>query len=238
MDASRNTLNLAHHRSRSRIRDLGEVFTPEKYVNQMLDMLDKSVWTNTNVVFYEPTCGHGNFVLAIVKRRLDAFFKQAKRKRIKNPHFYAVANTLNNIWAIDIDSKNIKLCQERVISLTFSFLKEKGAISNILTKKNMDFLTHVFCCIDWQIHQNEALSCLEKDTLKAKQSAEQANVSRKWMKKNKHLPINFEMSWCQYFNNCKKRNLLPSEYMKHFRFIRSLVSGNKKSNTLLEVNWK
>ena len=70
-------------------------------------MLDKSVWTDTNTVFFEQTCGHGNFVSAIVKRRLKAFLKQAKRQKHDKPHFYAVANTLNNLWAIDIDSNQI-----------------------------------------------------------------------------------------------------------------------------------
>ena len=56
MSASKSILNLIHHRSKNRIRDFGEVFTPEKYVNQMLDMLDKSVWTDANTIFYEPTC--------------------------------------------------------------------------------------------------------------------------------------------------------------------------------------
>ncbi len=35
-----------HHRSKKRIRDYGEVFTPKKYVNQILDMLDQSVWAD------------------------------------------------------------------------------------------------------------------------------------------------------------------------------------------------
>ena len=113
METAKNILHLIHHRSKKRIRDFGEVFTPEKYVNQMLDMLDRSVWTDTNAVFFEPTCGHGNFVKAIVERRLDSFFRKAKRQKIKNPHFYTVANTLNNLWAIDIDSNNIEFCRKQ-----------------------------------------------------------------------------------------------------------------------------
>ena len=78
METAKRILHLIHHRSKKRIRDYGEVFTPKKYVNQMLDMLDKSVWADTNVVFFEPTCGHGNFVEAIVKKRLNAFLQKQK----------------------------------------------------------------------------------------------------------------------------------------------------------------
>ena len=80
-----NFLNLAHHRNKKRIRELGEVFTPQKYVHQMLDLLDKSVFADNNTVFFEPTCGHGNFVVAIVERRLDAFLRKAKRKKSSPP---------------------------------------------------------------------------------------------------------------------------------------------------------
>jgi len=227
MDTSKNILHLIHHRSKNRIRDFGEVFTPEKYVNQMLDMLDKSVWTDINTIFYEPTCGHGNFVSVIIKRRLKAFLKQAKRKKHDKPHFYAVANTLNNLWAIDIDSKNIKFCRERVQNLVFHFLSENEANSNIWTIKNRDFLTHALCCIEWQIHENEALSCLEKDPIKAKKSADKTAISRMWLKKNKHHPINFEMNWLEHFKNCKKDKIVPPEYTKNFRFISSRIEDEK-----------
>ena len=229
MGSSKSILHLIHHRSKNRIRDFGEVFTPEKYVNQMLDMLDKSVWTDTNTVFYEPTCGHGNFVEVVVKRRLDAFLKQANKQKIEKAHFYAVANTLNNLWAIDIDSKNISLCRERVQKLVFDFLSENSDNSNPFLIKNRNFLTHVLCCIDWQIHENEALSCLEKDSVKAKKLADKTAISREWLKKNKHKPINFEMNWCQYFKSYKKENTVPSEYMNKLGLVSSLIDDKKKS---------
>ncbi len=234
METAKSIIQLVHHRSKNRIRDFGEVFTPEKYVNQMLDMLDKSIWTDTNVVFFEPTCGHGNFVEAIVERRLNAFFKKAKRQKIKNPHFYTVANTLNNLWAIDIDSHNIKFCRNRVWSLIFNFLweYEKNILSSeSFIKNNRVFLAHILCCIEWQIHENEALSCLETDAFKAKEAANKTAVSRKWFKKNKHHPINFKMNWCQYFKNCKKKNVIPIEYTKNFRVINSLIDKRKKETT-------
>ena len=231
METAKSIISLVHHRSKERIRDFGEVFTPEKYVNQMLDMLDKSVWTDTNTIFFEPTCGHGNFVEVIVERRLNAFLKKARKQKIKKPHFYAIANTLNNLWAIDIDPKNIEFCRNRVRSLTFNFLleHEKDVLSSeSFVKNNKDFLTHLLCCIEWQIHENEALSCLETDILKATEAINKIAVSRKWFKKNKHHPINLKMNWCQYFKSRKKENVIPTEYTKNFRFINSLIDKRKK----------
>ena len=196
MALDENILCFAHHRSRRRIQNFGEVFTPEKYVQQMLDMLDKSVWTSTDTVFFEPTCGHGNFVEAIVRRRLSALLNKAKRQKIKDPQLYAVANTLNTLWAIDIDPENIKFCQDRVQALVFQFLwsnelhcsTEAATSLKSFIKKHKDFLVQALCCIEWQIQENEALSCLESDPQKAALAAEKTAVSRQWIKKNRHRP--------------------------------------------------
>ena len=231
MDASKEVLSLAHHRSRKRIRDLGEVFTPEKYVHEMLDMLEKRVWSDTNVVFFEPTCGHGNFVIAIIQRRLHAFLKKAKKLKSKKPHFYATANTLNNLWAIDVDSKNIDFCRSRVWEVIFGFLleNEKGKVSpSVLIKKNKDFFAHILCCIKWQIHENEALSCLEDNPVKAEKSANKTMVSKKWFKKNKHKPIDFELSWSEYFILLKRSKSIPIEYKRSLKFLDSLEKFSKK----------
>ena len=147
METAQNIINFVHHRSKKRIRDLGEVFTPEKYVNQMLNMLDKSVWTDINTVFFEPTCGHGNFVETVVERRLDALLKKARKQKIKKPHFHAAANTLNNLWATDIDPKNIEFCRNRIRSLIFNFLlkHEKNVLfSESFIKNNKDFFGSSF----------------------------------------------------------------------------------------------
>ena len=236
MESAKEILHLAHHRSRKRIRDLGEVFTPDKYVQKMLDMLDKSVWADAKIVFFEPTCGHGNFVLAIVERRLKVFLKKAKRKKITQPHFFAVANALNTLWAIDIDSKNIDLCQERVCKIIFDFLlkneQQESVLLQSFIKKNRTFLTHVLCCIEWQIQENEVLSCLEESYTKAEKSASKTIVSQKWFKKNKHKPINFNMSWCEYFKCMQSDNVIPIEYTQNYKMLGEFLNNHQiqKSN--------
>ena len=245
MEIINNISQLAHHRSKKRIRDFGEVFTPKKYVQQMLDMLDRSVWTDTRVVFFEPTCGHGNFVSAIVERRLKALFKKAKRQKIVKPHFYAVANTLNNLWAIDIDPQNIEFCRRRVFDLVCRFLWEqtndpvckKGYLSygvnslflKVFIRKHKEFLAHVLCCLEWQIQENEALSCLTADLVKAKKSADKTAVSRRWFKKNGHHPIDFKNTWCQYFQTCQLNNTSPIQYKQNLKFLNSLVGKELKN---------
>jgi len=77
-------MNILHHRSKRRIRNLGEVFTPRKCIEGMFDLLEESVWSDENIIFFEPTCGHGNFVVAVAERRFNAFFKKFKYEKKKN----------------------------------------------------------------------------------------------------------------------------------------------------------
>ena len=233
MEANNKDIILSHHRSKERIRDLGEVFTPEEYVREMLDILDAKIWSDSNVVFFESAgCGHGNFVITIVRKRLQSFLKKAKRTGIKKPHFYSVANTLNNLWAIDIDSKNISLCRRRVLDIILNFLiKNEKKNPSTFIYENKEFFAHIFCCIKWQIHKNEALSCLEETQTTVKSRSNKILVSKNWIKRNRHNPIDFNLPWSEYYKIMKKSNSIPIEYIKAMQFIKSLKNKSQKIKT-------
>jgi hypothetical protein len=60
-------------RSVARVRDLGEVFTPAETVRAMLDLLPERMWApHPPATFLEPSCGNGNFLAAVLVRKLDA----------------------------------------------------------------------------------------------------------------------------------------------------------------------
>ena len=59
-------------KSGERVRDLGEVFTPNATVQAMLDLLPAEMWEpHPAPTFLEPACGDGNFLVAILDRKLD-----------------------------------------------------------------------------------------------------------------------------------------------------------------------
>ena len=207
-------------KSKERVQDFGEVFTPEKYVEQMLDVLDTSVWSDENKVFFEPTCGHGNFVTSILKKRLNSLYKKAKRKNIKNLEFWAVANSINTLWAIDIDQENINETRFRVLSLVFEFLNLKSNKASIeLIRGNEIFFIHILSAVDYQIHQNEVMTALKQDTSEARKVSLQTEVSKDWFEKGKHNPIKFDLNWIEYFKNNKTTIL----FKKKSKFINSLL---------------
>lgn len=158
------------HRSKERIKDLGEVFTPESYVEDMLNLLAKDkrgLWSDEGVSFFEPCCGHGNIVLSIYKRRLDSIYRKALQQGVREAAYYTVANALNTLWAIDIDPKNVENCRSRVLSATLDFLKTKLEIKSntVLLSKKRDFFAHVLSAIKWHIDENETLSALPLDSM-------------------------------------------------------------------------
>lgn len=208
-------------KSKSRVQDFGEVFTPKKVVNEMLDMFDQSIWSNENQIFFEPTCGHGNFVVSILERRLEALYKKAKRTKIKKPEFYAVANAINTLWAIDIDQENINETRFRTLKTVLRFLiskENKKAIT--LINLNQKFFTHILCAIDHQIYQNDLITALEKDKKLAKKKSLKTKASKKWLRSGKHKPIDFDYTWVEFL----KKNKLNIQFKRKEKFIKKLIN--------------
>lgn len=70
-------------KSKERVADHGEVFTAEREVNAMLDLV-KHETENIESTFLEPACGDGNFLAEILRRKLAV----VKKKYKKNPDEY------------------------------------------------------------------------------------------------------------------------------------------------------
>lgn len=83
-------------RSKKRVRDLGEVMTPPRLVNDMLDKLPSDVFTDMSKTFLEPSVGSGNFVVEILSRKLKNAKTDIERLR-----------GLSSIYGVDIDAANV-----------------------------------------------------------------------------------------------------------------------------------
>lgn len=59
------------------------VFTPQKVVNEMLDMLPKEIWKSSTVKFLDPVCKSGIFLREIAKRLVDAQAIDANGNKLK-----------------------------------------------------------------------------------------------------------------------------------------------------------
>ncbi|HGC5727707.1 TPA: hypothetical protein ACIZAI_001909 [Legionella pneumophila] len=218
-------LNTIYHRTRKRIRDLGEVFTPEQYAEDMLNLLgtvNSSIWFDLDTEFFEPCCGHGNIVLPILKRRVTSIFKNASGP--KRSALYAVANSINTLWAIDIDIQNINECRSRVWSYCINYILEHSSSNSLyfLIEENTDYFIHLLCAIKWHIFENELLSALSS-TNAAKGNAAKTKYGAAWFKINGHRPIDFKQTWCDFYRASHKNNLTPLDYEKAEVFLQNLL---------------
>lgn len=100
-------------KSDERVRDLGEVFTPSATVNEMLDLLPAKMWAvHPSPTFLEPACGDGNFLVAILDRKLERIAKEHVKGRLpagdspEAAQFHAL-EALASIYAVDISVDNI-----------------------------------------------------------------------------------------------------------------------------------
>lgn len=62
-------------KSKQRVADHGEVFTPAWMVEAMLDLV-KDEKERVDSRFLEPACGSGNFLVQILRRKLNAEEKE------------------------------------------------------------------------------------------------------------------------------------------------------------------
>lgn len=221
-----NVVSIENHRSRERIKEMGEVFTPEKYVQQMLSVFDDRLWSDENVIFFEPTAGHGNIVLPIVERRITSLTKKYLKADMSAPVLHAVANAIHTLWAIDICPLNVALTRKRVVTCVAQTLKTTEF--DVRQVKMRDYLAHVLCTLLWQIRENEALSALSNEK-SANIRASLTKLSQEWLKENKHSPMNFSLDWCEFYRLSKKQGIAPLQHKRAMRYIEAIAEDGKLS---------
>lgn len=97
--------------SRERVRAHGEVYTAEREVNAMLDLV-KAQSEDDGSTFLEPACGDGNFLVAILRRKLAAL-----RKKYRRSSFDFEFNSLlvlGLLYGVDILPDNVTRCRRRL----------------------------------------------------------------------------------------------------------------------------
>lgn len=92
-------------KSRERVVQHGEVFTAEREVKAMLDLVKKET-EKIGSTFLEPACGCGAFVKEILERKMDAVVKKGKKNFEKNS-----VQAVSSIYGIDIMQDNVDYCR-------------------------------------------------------------------------------------------------------------------------------
>lgn len=101
-------------KSRQRVTDHGEVYTAEREVKAMCDLVSDEC-NRIDSRFLEPACGDGNFLAEILTRKLAAVKKKYKKSVIDYEKNALLA--VSSIYGVDILADNVAACRERLFKM-------------------------------------------------------------------------------------------------------------------------
>ena len=101
-------------KSKQRVADHGEVFTPAWMVESMLDLV-KAETERIDSRFLEPACGSGNFIVQILRRKLAAVELKYGKADFERRHYALLG--LMCIYGIELLADNIAECRANVLEV-------------------------------------------------------------------------------------------------------------------------
>lgn len=125
-------------KSKQRVVDHGEVFTPSWLVDAMLDLV-KDESDRLDARFLEPACGSGNFLTKILMRKLATVELKYSKSEFDRQH-YAILS-LMCIYGIEILEDNIAECKVNLLDIFSEYL-------------NLNKGDALYACGDYVLTQN------------------------------------------------------------------------------------
>lgn len=103
-------------KSKERVSKFGEVFTPSHIVEDMLNMDGIKEYTySLDKTFLEPSCGNGNFLVAILRRKLSCL--DSIDKSDTDIWKISLLQAVSTIYGIDIQNDNVIESRERMLDI-------------------------------------------------------------------------------------------------------------------------
>ena len=101
-------------RSRQRVADHGEVFTPAWMVDDMLDLVSDEA-SRIESRFLEPACGSGNFLREVLRRKLIEVKRRYGKDEFQKTHYAALA--VMSIYGIELLEDNASECRQNLLDV-------------------------------------------------------------------------------------------------------------------------
>lgn len=106
-------------KSKKRVADHGEVFTPPWLVEKMLDLV-KGETERIDARFLEPACGSGNFLVPILQRKLAAVELKFGKSDFEKRHYALLA--VMCAYGIELLDDNIAECRANMLEVFADYL--------------------------------------------------------------------------------------------------------------------
>lgn len=132
-------------KSKARVREHAEVFTAQREVKAMCDLIPSEVWENIESKFLEPACGTGNFIVEILERKYQ-------RCRNEKDGLKALASVVG----VDIQEDNCHECRTRLLK---QFMERFPNASELTILLASGILVNNIICGDF-LNPNEKLKSI------------------------------------------------------------------------------
>ena len=85
----------------------GEVFTPPKLIEQIVDHFPQEVWYNPHLTWIDPTCGIGNFLIIVYIRLMDGLTDWEPDKEKRSKHIVE-----KMLYMVELNDRNTKIVRD------------------------------------------------------------------------------------------------------------------------------
>ncbi len=123
-------------KSKSRVTKFGEVYTADREVNAMVNLVSDSVKELSSTIL-EPACGNGNFLFEVLRRRLKLI------NLIPSTDLYrtqCLLTAVSSLYGVDIQKDNVIECRVRLlneIEKTIDISDDVKGLLTVILKKNI-----------------------------------------------------------------------------------------------------
>ena len=129
-------------KSKQRVTDHGEVFTNEREVKAMCDLV-KQETKRIDSRFLEPACGEGAFLTEILRRKLAV----VKSKYGKSPFDYEryAVLAITSIYGVDILEDNTEICRQKLFEIwNMEYTANAKSQANDQCRETVKFILHKY----------------------------------------------------------------------------------------------
>jgi len=105
-------------KSKDRVKDTAEVFTPNWVVNDMLDLMPPETFEPATT-FLEPACGNGNFIVEIFRRKMMTAVRREMAGEVMDAELQTLIS-MSSIYGIDIAEDNVAETRDRMWQWAFA----------------------------------------------------------------------------------------------------------------------
>jgi hypothetical protein len=165
-------------KSKKRVTDHGEVFTNQREVNAMLDLV-KHETERIDSRFLEPACGDGNFLAEVLRRKLVVVDSRYSKSQIEWERYSVIA--VSSIYGVDILEDNAEECRDRLLSIYLDWY------SKTFKQVNNDCVRSVRFLLSRNILWGDALDFTNPETKQPIIFSEWSSVNGYMMKRRDYM---------------------------------------------------